>query len=122
MNKTIAWFEIPALDLDRARAFYQNILGATLREESIGTNRLCVFPYDRQLATGGCIIAGPGFEPSNAGVLVYLNAGDNLDGVLERIHPSGGTIVMPRTTLPPGMGAIAWIIDSEGNRVGLHSA
>ena len=121
MNKTISWFEIPALDLHRASAFYEKILAVTLNHVEMGGASLAVFPYDRDQATGGSLITGPGFKPGAAGAVVYLNAGESLDTVLARIVPAGGAIVLPRTELPPGMGAYAHFLDTEGNRVGLHA-
>ena len=121
MKKPISWFEIPALDLDRASAFYESIFVVTLNRGDMGPNSLAVFPYDREQATGGCIMAGPGFRPSGYGAMVYLNAGTSLNTVLSRVAAAGGTVVLPRTELPSGMGAFAHIRDTEGNRVGLHA-
>jgi predicted enzyme related to lactoylglutathione lyase len=64
MNKPLNWFEIPALDLARAQAFYEHLLGIQLRAETIGPTSLAVFPYDRYHATGGCLLQGPGYMPS----------------------------------------------------------
>jgi hypothetical protein len=121
MNKLISWFEIPALDLSRASAFYEQILGVTLNRGEMGSHSLAVFPYDREQTTGGCLIAGLELKPSEHGPVVYLNAGESLDAVLARVIPAGGAIVVPRTELPAGMGAFAHILDSEDNRVGLHA-
>jgi uncharacterized protein len=62
----------------------------------------------------------PGASQSG-GTLVYLNAGASLDSVLARVIAAGGQIALPRQALPPGMGFFAHIIDSDGNRVGLHA-
>jgi hypothetical protein len=121
MNKPISWFEIPALDLDRASAFYEEILAVTLNRGDMGPASLAVFPYDRDNATGGCLMTGPGLTPSANGAIVYLDAGPSLDATLARVASAGGSIALPRTELPPGMGAFAQILDTEGNRVGLHS-
>ncbi|HWT66558.1 MAG TPA: VOC family protein [Terracidiphilus sp.] len=120
MDKIINWFEIPALDLGRARAFYETVLGVSLNEQSFGSQTLAIFPYNRETATGGCVILGPGYRPGAYGPIVYLNCGKDLNGVLNRVATAGGSIATPRTELPPGMGAFAHICDSEGNRVGLH--
>ena len=74
MNKPLNWFEIPAVDLGRAKAFYERILGVTLREERMGPDAMAVFPYDRDQATGGCVLQGQGSTPSRDGVVIYLNA------------------------------------------------
>lgn len=122
MNKPISWFEIPALDLDRASAFYEKILEVTLNRGDMGPNSLAVFPYDRENATGGCLMKSPGLKPSTEGTVVYLSTGESLDATLARISSAGGTIVLPRTELPSNGGAFAQIFDTEGNRVGLYAA
>jgi predicted enzyme related to lactoylglutathione lyase len=121
MNKLISWFEIPALDLNRATAFYEQILALTLNRGEMGSASLAVFPYDRASATGGCVMTIPGFKPSLEGSTVYLDAGNSLDTVLARIVPSGGAILLPRTQLPGNMGVYAQFQDTEGNRVGLYA-
>jgi predicted enzyme related to lactoylglutathione lyase len=120
MDKVINWFEIPALDLGRARAFYETIFGVSLRDHIDGPVAMAVFPYNRETSTGGCILTGPGYKPSSEGSVVYLNAETDLDATLSRVATAGGSIARPRTELAPGMGAYAHIIDTEGNRVGLH--
>lgn len=122
MNKPISWFEIPALDLSRAKAFYETLFAISLHEETMGPSHMAIFPYDRGQATGGCVVKEAGYQPSRDGVAIYLNAGESLDPVLGRVHAAGGTIAQPKTALPPGMGFVAHIIDSEGNRIGIHAA
>jgi len=89
MNKTINWFKIPVIDLNRAATFYEQVLALTLNRGEMGTTSLAVFPYDREHATGGTLIYGPGFLPSPDGAVVYLNAGESLDAVLDRVKPAG---------------------------------
>ena len=126
----IDWFEIPARDIDRAQRFYETLLGATLRRESLGPGKtLAVFPHADE-GVGGCLMSGPGMAPATAkdagagtgtGTLIYLNAAPSLDAVLGRLEGAGGHLVTPKVTLPDGMGVFAHIEDSEGNRVGLHA-
>ena len=120
MDKVISWFEIPALDLGRARAFYETLFGVRLLPHIDGPQAMAVFPYNRETSTGGCILSGPGYKPSPEGAVVYLHTENNLDAVLKRVAAAGGSIAKPRTELPPGMGAYAHITDTEGNRVGLY--
>ena len=120
MDKVISWFEIPALDLGRARAFYETIFGVNLQDYKTDVHEMAIFPYNRETATGGCLKKAPAFNPSSSGTLVYLETGAELDAVLTRVATSGGSVALPRTALPPGMGAYAHILDTEGNRVGLH--
>jgi hypothetical protein len=116
----VVWFEIPAGDLGRAAEFYETILQTQLKPESFGPHEMRMFAYDDG-AAGGCILKGPGYAPAAAGVVAYLNADPSLDTVLARVERAGGKVALPRTALPKDMGCFAHIIDSEGNRVGLHA-
>jgi predicted enzyme related to lactoylglutathione lyase len=123
MNRNaINWFEIPARDIARAQRFYEAVLEAPLRREQMGDSTLAVFPYEQEQGTGGCLIGGATApKPADNGTLVYLNAEPSLDKALARAEAAGGRIATPKVALPDGMGFFAHIIDSEGNRVGLHS-
>ena len=115
----LSWFEIPAADLPRATRFYEAVLGRELKPETMGPMRLAIFAYE-QPGVGGCLIAGDGYRPAASGTVVYLSV-DAVDGALERAKSAGGTVALPKTSLPEGMGSFAHIIDTEGNRVGLHA-
>ena len=117
----INWFEIPALDLDRAQNFYETILALKLQRTNMAGQDLAVFPYDREsAATGGAVVKAPGSTPSRDGCMVYLDAGV-IDDVLGRVEKAGGSILLPKMELPHNIGFIAHIGDTEGNRVGLHA-
>jgi predicted enzyme related to lactoylglutathione lyase len=118
-KNAISWFEIPAMDLARATRFYESVLARKLNQETMGPYKLSVFAYE-QPGVGGCLITGDASIPAQNGTLVYLSV-DNLDGALERTGRAGGKIVLSKTALPEGLGFFAHIIDSEGNRVGLHA-
>ncbi len=113
------WFEIPASDFERAIKFYESVFQVTLRREKIGGD-LAVFPGDDPAVTGA-IVSQEGYLPAANGAVVYLSAGNDLNPMLERVVAQGGSVVLPKTALPPGMGHYAHFMDSEGNRVGLHS-
>ncbi|WP_395668958.1 VOC family protein [Rhodoferax sp.] len=123
MHNAISWFEIPTTQLDRAQAFYEAVLGQPMRKEDMGPSKGAVFAYDMEAdGVGGALMMGPTAPtPSNAGVLVYLDATPSLDAALERAVAHGGQVALPRQALPPGMGFFAHIRDLDGNRVGLHA-
>ena len=73
------------------------------------------------LEVNGVIIQGEGAEPSAKGVLVYLNGGDDLSVLLDRIEDAGGSVVVPKTLISDTLGYFGIFIDSEGNRLALHS-
>jgi predicted enzyme related to lactoylglutathione lyase len=116
----LTWFEIPATDLHRATRFYETVLGRPLKSETMGASTLAVFPY-QQPGVGGCVIAGQGHVPSANGAVVYLDATPKLDAALARVAGAGGRVVLAKTALPGDLGFFAHVIDTEGNRVGLHA-
>ena len=121
MQNAISWFEIPVADLDRAQAFYETVLGRKLRRENFGNDTLAVFPHDTP-ATGGALQAGAsGAARAGTGVRIYLDCSPGIDAVLARVEAAGGQIVGPKSALPPGMGFIAYLRDTEGNEIGLHA-
>ena len=117
----IDWFEIPVRDMNRAQQFYETLLARPLRREAMGPTTLAVFESDAA-GVGGCLMAGETAPlPSTTGSLVYLNAQPSLDAVLARVEAAGGRITTPKVQLPGDMGCFAHVIDTEGNRVGLHA-
>lgn len=123
MNTTphrVVWFEIPATDLGRAQRFYGNILATSFQEDSMGDARMAVFqaPDD---AIKGCLVSGPHWQPSATGSIVYLNAGADLQTVLDRVPAAGGEVLVGKTQIGGDCGYYAVLKDSEGNAVGLHS-
>src|SRR4051794_38049348 len=121
MKNAINWFDLPATDIERAVTFYNAILQVNMVPQDGMGGKTAFFPYDAPLAVGGAICTGDWYKPSEAaGPLVYLNAGDDLSPVLGRVEAAGGKVIVPKTSIGE-FGAIAVFIDSEGNRVGLHS-
>ena len=120
MSNALNWFEIPVTDLARAKEFYGRILQADLRQETIAGMDVAILPYQNG-GVGGAIIKGEHHVPSSQGTIVYLDAGDDLAGALSRVEAAGGKVVMGATRLSDQIGSIAMFLDSEGNRVALHS-
>lgn len=123
MKNAITWFEIPSTRLKQAQAFYEAVLGCSMRREAMGPSEGAVFPYDEKAdGVGGALLAGPTApQPGAGGTLVYLDASPSLDAALLRATAAGGHIALARQALPPGMGFFAHITDLDGNRVGLHA-
>jgi predicted enzyme related to lactoylglutathione lyase len=120
MDNPLRWFEIPAVDLDRATAFYENAFAISLRRESCGGHPMAIFPF-AEPNPGGALVAMPQLAPRDNGTLIYLDGGADLATVLARIPAAGGTVAMAKTDLGNGIGHIGLFIDSEGNRVGVYS-
>ena len=122
-QNAVVWFEIPATDFKRAVRFYETVLGASLMlQEMPGWPRMAIFPYSQETGVGGSIMdATPTNQPSTGGVTIYLNAGDDLAGPLSKVDAAGGKTLLPKTLICEEIGYMAHFIDTEGNRVALHS-
>jgi len=120
MNSAVTWFEIPAADLDRAATFYAEVIGHKLARQTMGPTEMAVFPYEPASGVGGCVLKTDAVKPGQASV-VYLHVGKDIDSALKRAEKAGGRVAFPKTALPNDMGHYAHIIDSEGNRIGLHA-
>ena len=120
MNSFISIFEIPATDISRAINFYKEILGVDIEKLEFPGMEMGLFPYQDQMVTG-VIMKGEGYEPSASGVTIYLNGGDNLQTILDKIEGNGGKIIIPKTPHADESGFFAIFHDTEGNKIGLHS-
>ncbi|HSR89099.1 MAG TPA: VOC family protein [Candidatus Udaeobacter sp.] len=119
MKNIITWFEVPSEDFDRAVNFYNTILGIEIQKMTIENHTMGMFPSAEGQVAGAIVNSMDFAKPSDQGVNVYFNAGDDLDGILSRVESAGGKIVVPKTDIGD-FGCMAWIKDSEGNRVGLQ--
>ena len=121
----VTWFEIPVNDLSRAKTFYETILDIKMTIRADGENEGAFFPYKPNViqATSGRVTGvlskSDRNTPSINGTVVYINASPDIQTVLERVEKAGGKLLSPKMQIPAGY--IALIIDSEGNKVGLHS-
>jgi predicted enzyme related to lactoylglutathione lyase len=118
-DNRVVWFELPVVNMERAKKFYETIFSLKLNLVQFGPELIAVFPYEAP-AISGCLIEAGGLKPGH-GALPCLNADPHLDAVLEKVERAGGRIVHPYTDMPPGMGCFARIEDTEGNLVGLHA-
>lgn len=116
-NTLLTWVEIPANDFDRAVTFYQAVMGP-----SVSKGEFMGMPHGffnlPNGGMGGAVIPNEAPKLYDKGPLVYV-AVDDLDGVLKRVVEAGGSILLEKTEIGP-QGFMAVILDTEGNRVGLH--
>ena len=115
----VSWFEIPAVDFQKAVDFYNHIFGIEMEQNITEVNAMAFFPVTSGI--GGAVISGPGSVPSDTGPLIYLNGGDDLANVLNKVEEAGGRLVMPKTPIGEDAGYFAIFIDCQGNKLALHS-
>lgn len=121
MKNAISWFEIPVKNFERAMAFYNTMLDTEIKEMHMPGVKYGMFAYDEDNnGVGGGLVEMEGATPSAEGVTIYLNGGDNLSLPLSRVEAAGGKVVMPKTDIGEN-GFMAQLIDTEGNKVALHS-
>jgi len=121
----ITWFEIPVIDLDRAKKFYETILDIKMVIRGDGDDKAAFFPFDPHViqATSGRVTGvlskTDRNKPSGHGTVVYINASPSIRTVLDKVEQAGGKVLTPSIPIPAGF--IAMITDSEGNKIGLHA-
>jgi len=115
----VSWFEIPALNLQRAVTFYNSIYGIDMQMTHMNGYAMAFFPTDKGI--GGALVMGQGSTPGETGTLVYLNGGKDLSNPLSRVEQAGGRIVLGKTFINEEAGYFALFIDTEGNKLALHS-
>jgi len=123
-NNVVGWFEIPVENMERAVAFYEKVLDLKLDRHQMGPLDMAWFPWNEQ-GTGspGSLVHFPAaYKPSSDGVLIYLTAhSGDLSNELSRVEKAGGKVLQGKTQISEDYGYMALIVDSEGNRVALHS-
>jgi len=122
-SNALNWFEIPATDIVRAQKFYETVFAVSMHNmgEMMGMKMLA-FPIDPASGkVSGGLVQSQTHTPAQNGTIVYLNANPSIQQVIDRIEAAGGKVVMPRTQISPEVGYMAFFVDTEGNRVGLHA-
>lgn len=121
MANQVVWFDLPATDIDRAIKFYSAVLKTEISKQEFDEMAIGVLPHSEEGDVGGCIALSKDVKPSDSGVLIYLNAEGRLDEATAQVEPNGGKILQGKHQIGP-YGFRSVILDSEGNRVALHSS
>ncbi|MGB5244365.1 MAG: VOC family protein [Lutimonas sp.] len=120
----VGWFEIPVTDMDRAKKFYETVFKLKISIHDMGGLVMGWFPNAEDTnspgAPGSLVMHKDFYKPSKEGILIYFSSED-VNNELSRIEKSGGTILHQKTLISEDIGYMAVFIDSEGNRIALHS-
>lgn len=122
-TNSLNWFEIPVKDIARAQKFYENVFAVKMdpMPEMMGM-KMTGFPADMGSGkANGALAQSDQHKPSADGVVIYLNANPSIQPVVDRVEAAGGKVVMPATQISPEIGKMAFIIDTEGNKIGIHA-
>src|SRR5205823_10144005 len=122
---TLCWTDIPVANLDRAIKFYSAVLGQDVGKMSEGGVEYGLLPHEEQNASGCLCVRGDSVgdknEPSQNGPLIYLSVDGRLEEAVNAARDNGGKVLQDRQPIGPH-GFRAVIVDSEGNRLALHSS
>ncbi len=122
---TLCWTDIPVINLDRAIKFYSAILGKEVRKMSEAGFEYGLLPHEEQNASGCLCVGGDSVgnenQPSETGPLIYLSVEGRLNEAVKTVKANGGKVLNEKQQIGPH-GFRAIIVDSEGNRLALHSS
>ena len=107
------------LNLDRAIKYYSALLGAEVKKQEFPGTIVGILPHNDS-EVGGCLFASAQEKPADKGVMIYLNANGRLDQAITAVEANGGKVLQAKHPIGP-YGHRAIVLDSEGNRVALHS-
>ena len=118
----VGWFEIPVTDMDRAKTFYNKVFNVDIQLEDFGGVLMGWFPFvDGKKGASGSLVQNRAYIPDEKkGVLIYFSSVD-VNDELSRVQAAGGKIIQPKTMISKDIGYMGLFIDSEGNRIALHS-
>lgn len=119
-HNPVNWFEIPVLDIGRAKSFYTAILGFAFEDLSMDQAQMATFPMELAApGTGGALVQCEGYTPTLDGVVNYFSVAD-IEATLAKAGSVGGETLVPKTDIGE-FGCFAHVKDTEGNRIGLHT-
>jgi len=124
-RNVVGWFEVPVNDMERAMAFYEKVFDFKLSRNQMGPLDMAWFPWLEEdgPGSGGSLVKHEDFyKPSADGSLVYFTAhSGDLANELGRVEEAGGQIIQGKTQISEDIGYMAVLMDTEGNRIALHS-
>jgi len=120
----VGWFEIYVQDMDRARAFYQNVFQLTLEELPTPDPNLEMWAFpglgcEDQPGCPGALCKMKDKDSGTGGTIVYFSCED-CAVTASRVETAGGHIHFNKMSIGEH-GFIALVIDPDGNMIGLHS-
>lgn len=123
-NNVVGWFEIPVTNMNRAIKFYEKVFAIKLQREKVGILDMAWFPWSTtgKGSAGSLVYNKKFYQPSAKGILIYFTAlSGDVAKELSRVRKAGGKVIMPKKLITKELGHMAVFLDSEGNKIALHS-
>lgn len=119
MKNSVQWFEIPTIDLERAKNFYSKVFNIEFEYIEMPGNNMYMFGNPEGIGSAGSLIQSTNIKPSSEGTVIYFSSED-ISKELALVEKAGGKVLFPKSDIGD-FGFFAQITDTEGNRIGLHS-
>lgn len=116
MSNLIVWADIPVTDLKRASDFYSHVTGLPVAVMPGSGDAVAVIG-DASSGVSADLYVG---TPTHDGPTVYLGSGGDIDAMVARVVEAGGRVLDPKAFMGDMVGWIAFIEDTEGNRIGIQ--
>ena len=122
MQNMVTWFEIPVSDMDRAKTFYESVFKIEISVQDFGGTIMGLFPFtEGKAGASGSLIKNDAYQASEThGPLIYFGS-DDVSNEIDRISEAGGQVLKAKTQISPDVGFMGVFLDTEGNRIALHS-
>lgn len=119
MDSAINWFEIPVKNIEKSKAFYEEVFQLEMENMTVGEMKMAIFPAND---LSGALTEEKDYSGPERGTVVYLRIPDNMEAVLERVANSGGTVVTTRSLIDEQIGWWASFRDLDGTMIGIYQS
>ncbi len=120
----VGWFEIPVSNMGRAKKFYEKVFDVKMQTDQFGDTEMGFFPFPEDagaIGAGGALVCNDQFyKPMANGTLVYFSSPE-ITYELSKVEEAGGVVLQEKSLIREDIGYMALVLDSEGNRIALHS-
>ena len=119
MNNPVQWFEIATTDIERAKDFYSKVFDLEFQFIEMPDSKMYMFGAPDKVGSAGSLVQAASNKPSSDGTVIYFTCED-VATEAGRVEEAGGKLLLPKTDIGD-FGFYAQVLDTEGNRIGLHS-
>jgi hypothetical protein len=119
----VGWFEIYVKDMNRAKSFYEKVLGeplSKLPQSGESLEDMWAFPMNRGASGAAGALARMDGAPMGPGGTIIYFVTEDCGATAGRARDAGGKIVKDKFSIGQ-YGNVALVSDLDGNIIGFHS-